>query len=93
VRLRQARAKPLLDELETWLSGQMPRISGKTELAKAIRHALARMRKLRPYLDHGCLEADNNGAERAMKPVAWAGRMFSSSAPRAAAKRRRSPTP
>ena len=28
------------------------------------------MRKLRPYLDHGCLEADNNGAERALKPVA-----------------------
>src|SRR3954452_13029096 len=34
------------------------------------RHALARMRKLRPYLDQGCLEADNNGAERALKPVA-----------------------
>ena len=32
--------------------------------------ALARMRKLRPYLEHGCLEADNNGAERALKPVA-----------------------
>src|SRR3954468_18033829 len=29
-----------------------------------------RVRKLRPYLDHGCLEADNNGAERALKPMA-----------------------
>jgi hypothetical protein len=28
------------------------------------------MRKLRPYLEHGCLEADNNCAERALKPVA-----------------------
>jgi transposase len=70
VRLRQARAKPIVDELETWLHAQLPRISGKSELAKAIRHALARMRKLKPYLDHGCLEADNNCAERAMKPVA-----------------------
>ena len=57
----------------TWRAGcrrSCRRISGKSELAKAIRYALARMRKLRPYLDHGCLEADNNGAERALKPVA-----------------------
>jgi len=70
VRLRQARAKPIVAELETWLSAQLPKISGKSELAKAIRYALARMRKLRPYLEHGCLEADNNAAERAMKPIA-----------------------
>jgi hypothetical protein len=31
---------------------------------------LARLGKLRPYLDHGCLEADDNPAERAMKPIA-----------------------
>ena len=48
----------------------MPRISGKSELAKAIRYALTRLEKLRPYLDHGHLEADNNCAERAMKSVA-----------------------
>src|SRR3954466_3245719 len=70
VRLRQARAKPIVADLESWLHTQMPKISGKSELAKAIRYALARMRKLRPYLDQGCLEADNNGAERALKPVA-----------------------
>jgi transposase len=70
VRLRQARAKPILDDLEAWLRAQLPRISGKSELAKAIRYALARMGKLRPYLEQGCLEADNNAAERAMKPVA-----------------------
>ena len=28
------------------------------------------MEKLRPYLDHGFLEADNNSAERSMKPIA-----------------------
>jgi len=63
VRLRQARAKPILDDLETWLHAQLPRISARSELAKAIRHALARLGKLRPYLEHGCLEADNNCAE------------------------------
>jgi hypothetical protein len=70
VRLRQARAKPILDDLENWLHAQLPRISGKSELAKAIRHVLARLGKLRPYLEHGSLEADNNAAERAMKPIA-----------------------
>jgi transposase len=54
----------------------LPRISGKSELAKAIRYALARMRKLRPYLEHGCLEADNNTAERAMKPIALGRKNF-----------------
>ncbi len=35
-----------------------------------IRYALTRMKRLRPYLDHGFLEIDNNSAERAMKPIA-----------------------
>jgi transposase len=70
VRLRQSRSKPILDDLEAWLAAQLPRIPGKSELAKAIRYALTRIKKLRPYLDHGFLEIDNNSAERAMKPVA-----------------------
>jgi transposase len=70
VRLRQAGAKPIFDDLEVWLHAQLPKISGKSELAKAIRYALTRMKRLRPYLDHGFLEIDNNSAERAMKPIA-----------------------
>jgi len=49
---------------------QLSRISGKPELAKAIRYALTRLKNPRPYLDRGHLEADNNCAERAMKSVA-----------------------
>ncbi len=70
VQLRQARAKPLLDDLEVWLGAQLSKISAKSELAKAIRYALARIKRLRPYLDHGFLEIDNNPAERAIKPLA-----------------------
>ena len=70
IRLRQERAKPIFDNLEAWLGGQLQKVPGKSELAKAIRYALTRMKKLRPYLDHGFLELDNNAAERAMKPVA-----------------------
>ena len=68
--IRQEKAQPLLDELAAWLSDQLPKISGKSELAKAIRYALTRIKKLRPYLDNGILELDNNCAERSMRCVA-----------------------
>ena len=70
VRIRQAKAKPILDNLAAWLAEQQPRISGKTPLAAAIRYALTRIKRLRPYLDNGILELDNNTAERAMRGVA-----------------------
>jgi transposase len=38
--------------------------------AKAIRYALGRMPKARPYLENGFLELHSNTAERAVKPVA-----------------------
>lgn len=68
--VRQAKAKPVFDDLETWLDAQLPRLSGKTPLAQAIRYALGRMPKARPYLGNGHLSLDNNCAERAVKPVA-----------------------
>jgi transposase len=69
VALRQEQAKPIFDDLEVWLRSQLNKISGKTPLAKAIRYALTRLPKARPYLDHGVLELDNNTAERAVRPV------------------------
>ena len=70
VRIRQADAAPTLDDLEVWLRAQLGRISGKTPLAAAIRYALTRIPRLRPYLDDGRLELDNNAAERGMRGVA-----------------------
>ncbi|MHA3916462.1 IS66 family transposase [Halovulum sp. GXIMD14793] len=55
VALRQKGAKPVFDELEGWLDAQLNRISGKSELAKAIRYALGRMKKMRGYLANGFL--------------------------------------
>ena len=69
-KIRQAQAKPVFNNLDTWLHAQLPSISGKSPLAGAIRYALTRMARLRPYLDHGILELDNNTAERAMRSVA-----------------------
>ena len=69
VALRQEYAKPIFDDLEAWLMEQLGKISGKTPLAKAIRYALTRLPKARPYLEYGFLELDNNTAERAVRPV------------------------
>ena len=70
VALRQRDAKPVFDDLEVWLAEQLNRISGKSELAKAIRYALGRMKKMRGYLENGSLELDNNCAERSIRCVA-----------------------
>ena len=66
----EGEAKPAFDSLEAWLNTQLPSISGKSPLASAIRYALTRMARMRPYLNHGILEIDNNTAERAMRAVA-----------------------
>ncbi len=64
-----ARAKPIFNDLETWLQNQLPKISGKTSLAEAIRYALSRMPKARGYLENGQIEADNNICERSIRPL------------------------
>jgi len=49
---------------------QLTTISSKSPLAGAIRYAITRMERLRPYLGHGTLELDNNAAERCMRAIA-----------------------
>jgi hypothetical protein len=56
--LRQDNSKPIFNDLEDWLHAQLPKISGKSPLAQAIRYALNCMPKTRPYLDNGFLELD-----------------------------------
>ena len=70
VKIRQEKAEPAFDDLQAWLAAQLPKISGKTPLAGAIRYALTRMKRFRPYLENGFLELDNNSAERSMRPIA-----------------------
>ena len=68
--IRQTRARPLLDELHTWLEKQLHSLSRKSDVAAAIRYALARWRALLRYLDDGRIEIDNNSAEPALRCVA-----------------------
>ncbi|MEM1152449.1 MAG: transposase, partial [Pseudomonadota bacterium] len=62
--VRQAEAKSIFDDLEAWLHAQLPRLSGKTPLAQAIRYALGRMPKARPCLANGHLSLDTDVVEQ-----------------------------
>src|SRR6204780_5497993 len=68
--VRQARAKPLVDELRNWMEKTLRSLSAKSETAGAIRYALSHWRALTRYVDDGLLEIDNNSAERALRAVA-----------------------
>lgn len=68
--IRQARAGPQLTELHAWLGATLTKISGKSELAVAIRYALTRWVALTRYAGDGRVEIDNNAAERALRDVA-----------------------
>jgi hypothetical protein len=68
--LRQAKAKPLLDEFKKWLDEHSEKVPPQNPLAKAIHYSLNRWSLLIRYCDDGRLEIDNNRAERAIKPFA-----------------------
>jgi transposase len=68
--IRQARARPLLDSMNTWLEATLAKLSRKSDTAAAIRYALSRWPPLTRYADDGQLEIDNNAAERALRVVA-----------------------
>jgi transposase len=67
--VRQARAKPLLDDFRSWMEKMLRSLSTKSETAGAIRYALSRWRALTRYVDDGLLEIDNNAAERSLRSV------------------------
>ena len=54
-RTRQARAGPLLAELKTSLETMRPKLSGKSDLASAMRYALSRWTALTRYCVFGVL--------------------------------------
>jgi transposase len=72
--VRQARAGPLIADLQAWMIATARKLSKKAELARAIRYALSRWQALCLYRDDGRAEIDNNGAERALRAIAWAAR-------------------
>jgi len=70
LRVRQAQSAPLLAGLKGRIEQTLARISGKSDLAVAIRYALTRWHALTLVLRDGRACLDNYAAERAMRPVA-----------------------
>jgi hypothetical protein len=67
--VRQSLAREKLDELAGWLDRQLKLLSGKSELAGAIRYARSRWDALTAYVNNGRLEISNNAAENAIRPI------------------------
>ena len=63
-------ARPLLEQLNSWLREQLNKVPKKSSLAVAIRYALPRWPALTRYVDDGLVEIDNNAAERALRTIA-----------------------
>jgi len=68
--IRLARSAPLMAELHTWLEVTLRRISGKSDLAKAIRYTLSQWTALTTVLSDGRACLHNNAAEQKMRPLA-----------------------
>ncbi len=68
--IRQAKAKPVLEDLIRWMESERPKLSARSDTAGAMRYALKRLPKLEVYLCDGRLEIDNNAAERSIRGIA-----------------------
>ncbi len=57
-----------MEALQGWLQDQVTRVSGPSDLAKAMRYAIRHWPGLVVFLDDGCVEMDTNVVERAIRP-------------------------
>jgi hypothetical protein len=67
---RQQRSEPIAEALAIWADATLPKLSPKSELAKAFRCMRSRWKALLRCFDEGRLALDNNPGERALRCVA-----------------------
>jgi len=70
LRVRCQYLAPLMADMHAWLEVSLTRISGRSDMAKAIRYSLKRWDALTLVLRDGRACIDNSAAERAMRPIA-----------------------
>ena len=75
-RVRQAQARPLLDDFEQWLRNRLLSLSTQSDTTKAINYMLNQWRALVYYCDNGLAEIDNNIAENVLRCVALGRKNF-----------------
>lgn len=68
--LRAEHTRKVLDDLFDWMVATRSKVLDKGALAKAIDYCMHLRTALYQFLDDGRLEADNNTAERALRPIA-----------------------
>jgi hypothetical protein len=66
---RQARSRPLVEDLFRWFEAQLARLPGRAPTAGKIRYALNHRAGLARFLDDGRLDIDSNVVERTIRPV------------------------
>lgn len=69
-RIRQLKARPVADDLHTWLIAQRQKVPPGSATARAIDYSLNRWAALTRYLGDGALPADNNWIENRIRPIA-----------------------
>ncbi|RRI01756.1 IS66 family transposase [Mesorhizobium tamadayense] len=67
--IRQAKTRPIMNELHALVTKALGEISQKSSLAKAIRYMLAHWAGLTAFLDDGRLSVDTNVVERSMRAI------------------------
>jgi transposase len=75
-RVRQAQARPLLDDFGRWLRDRLLTLSLQSETAKAINYFLNQWQALIYYCDDGVVEIDNNIVENALRTVSLGRKNF-----------------
>jgi len=65
---RQKHARPILDEIRSWLDDALPQVPPSSATGKALSYLHNEWDHLIRYLDDGRLAIDNNGAENAIRP-------------------------
>jgi hypothetical protein len=69
LRVRTQYLAPLMADMHAWPEANLARISGRSDMAKAIRYSLKRWDALTLVLRDGRACIDNSAAERAMSPI------------------------
>ena len=68
--VRQAKSKPLLDEMEAWLRQERGHLSRSSPVIEPINYMLSRWADFSRFVDDGRICLTNNAAERALRGVA-----------------------
>jgi transposase len=69
-KLRQEKAKPILEKFKVFLNELVPKVPPKSAFGAAISYALSNWVAINIYLENGMLNIDNNPVENKIRPFA-----------------------